>query len=351
VSKFWGTCQFIFTAVGSLLAGFVLLVKRLRKELRLIRYQLRYIFLGTFLMFLGVLIFNFILVVFFKISTFVNLGPFFVLPFIFFTTYAIVRHRLMDIKFIIRRGFVHIASFVIIIAIYTYLILLIQDYFEISKISTILFAVFIITLSVFPFRKWLFGAIDNLFYQKEIEKEKRINDLISKLPSVAEYDQILKEINSLITQNLKCGDVRILIINREDAFEIAFPNDAKKMILSENNVLVKYLSSEKIVVVKEEIPFILEQADEEEKPKLKDLQTDLKSLKAEVAVALRNDIRQLMAVILIGPKESKDVYTVQDINLFKKLAEEASIGLANVLLYKHTIEGLKRRIEKGEIGV
>jgi len=62
------------------------------------------------------------------------------------------------------------------------------------------------------------------------------------------------------------------------------------------------------------------------------------------------DYKELFGIIFIVPKESSDAYTVQDVNFLKMLAEEASIGLANVLLYKHTIEGLKRRIEKGEIG-
>lgn len=267
------------------------------------------------------------------------------------TAYTILRYRLMDISFVIRRGLVHIISFVLIITLYTLFILLAQDYLELEPIQTTFVIVLVIAVTIYPLRKRLFIVIDRLFYKDEIKREEEINELVNKLPSVREYDQILQEIYSVIIQNIKTTEVRILILNKEKGvFEIVYPiKNAKYVSISETLPIVRYLSQEKVILVREEIPYLIDRSEHKETLLLKDLQIELNSLKADVLITLKDD-RQLIGMVLIGHKKHKEAYTVQDIDFLKNLSSEAGVGLTNVLFYKQTIERLKRDIEKGKIG-
>jgi GAF domain-containing protein len=256
----------------------------------------------------------------------------------------------MDINFVIKRGVTHITSLIVIVGFYTYLVLLAQNFLEINHIRATLIMVLIIALTILPFRKWLFSSIDNLFYKEEIERQKKIDVLISNLPKVNEFNQIQQDIYSLITKDQKIIDVRILILNKEwGVFETTYPENAKKVTIAESSSWVNYLAHEKLIVVLEEIPYLIESATENEKRILHDLHSELRSLKTEVVVCLKDDEKRLIGMILLGSKVNKDAYTLQNINFLKDLAREASIGLTNVLFYKQTIERLKRDIEAGKI--
>ncbi|PIY95673.1 MAG: hypothetical protein COY66_06110, partial [Candidatus Kerfeldbacteria bacterium CG_4_10_14_0_8_um_filter_42_10] len=329
------------------------LYKKYKNSKGLTKLQLKYFLLGYTVSVLSLLFLSFYGAVISRISDeqfLIYISISIIFPII--TTYSILRYRLMDINFVIKRGVTHIVSLIIIVAVYTYLVLITQNFLEINQLWTTLMIILIIAVTIFPFRKWLFSAVDNLFYKEEIERRKKADDLIAKLPKVSEYDQIQEEIYSLITKDKEISEVRILISDNEKGMlETTYPKGAKKVTIPENLPMIRYLSEEKTVLVKEEIPYLLNLTSESKISVLKDLEAELLQTNTEVLITLKSDYKKLIGLILVGPKKSGNAYTVQDINFFKKISAEASIGLANVLLYKHTIEGLKRRIEKGEIGV
>lgn len=74
-----------------------------RKTLRasgVARKQFSSILIGIISTFLLIIIFNFILPAFFDNPRYIALGPVFILPFVIFTSYAIVRHHLLNVKVI-----------------------------------------------------------------------------------------------------------------------------------------------------------------------------------------------------------------------------------------------------------
>jgi len=341
----------LILAVYFLVISIHSLFKKYRSSRGLNKLQLKYFLLGYTISILGLLLISFYSAVINRISDeqfliYISVAIIFPIT----TSYSILRYRLMDINFVIKRGVTHITSLIVIVGFYTYLVLLAQNFLEINHIRATLIMVLIIALTILPFRKWLFSSIDNLFYKEEIERQKKIDVLISNLPKVNEFNQIQQDIYSLITKDQKIIDVRILILNKEwGVFETTYPENAKKVTIAESSSWVNYLAHEKLIVVLEEIPYLIESATENEKRILHDLHSELRSLKTEVVVCLKDDEKRLIGMILLGSKVNKDAYTLQNINFLKDLAREASIGLTNVLFYKQTIERLKRDIEAGKI--
>ncbi|MEK7650050.1 MAG: ATP-binding protein [Patescibacteria group bacterium] len=94
-----GIIFFGIIATTLVCAAMTVLIKRALKEtINDKRRQLKLIITGATLMFLCIIIFNFVFPAFLRIHTFIPLGALFVFPFIAFTSYAILRHKLFDIK-------------------------------------------------------------------------------------------------------------------------------------------------------------------------------------------------------------------------------------------------------------
>ena len=89
---------FGIVVTGSILGGLFLMLKKMIKASGMPKVQLRYILIGAAITFVMLVIFNFILPAFFNNARFVPLGAVFILPFTLFTSYAIIRHHLLNVK-------------------------------------------------------------------------------------------------------------------------------------------------------------------------------------------------------------------------------------------------------------
>lgn len=95
-----GIVLFASTAVSLVVTGIVTLVRRVRSPDQEIRRQFRILFVGVVLMFLFIIVFNFLFVTVLGNSDFIPLSALFTLPFVIMTFYAIARYGLMNIKII-----------------------------------------------------------------------------------------------------------------------------------------------------------------------------------------------------------------------------------------------------------
>ena len=95
-----GMGLFAIVAVSSVIAGLIILIKRLISSKGNARLQFVFLLLGVLMMFGFILVFNFLFTTVFDNSSFVPLSGIFMLPFVFFTFYAISRHELLNVKII-----------------------------------------------------------------------------------------------------------------------------------------------------------------------------------------------------------------------------------------------------------
>ncbi|MBI3252922.1 MAG: hypothetical protein HYZ52_06400 [Candidatus Omnitrophica bacterium] len=96
-------------------------------------------------------------------------------------TYAIVRHRLLDIDIIVRRGFIYSSLIFIMTAIYLFIILiserLFQSYLGYRSIVVALMASLFIALVFNPLRLRIQNTLDKYFFKMDPEKILRENEL------------------------------------------------------------------------------------------------------------------------------------------------------------------------------
>ncbi|MEK7612102.1 MAG: ATP-binding protein [Patescibacteria group bacterium] len=89
---------FALVVLGSLISGIFLIIKKYVKAKSSEKMQWRMMLIGVLTSYLFLIVTNFVLVIFFKNTSFVIFGPLYMLPTIIGMTYAILRHRLLNVK-------------------------------------------------------------------------------------------------------------------------------------------------------------------------------------------------------------------------------------------------------------
>ncbi|PIY93676.1 MAG: hypothetical protein COY69_00390 [Candidatus Magasanikbacteria bacterium CG_4_10_14_0_8_um_filter_32_14] len=107
-----GMALFGFTIFSFVISAFVIMIKKITKANKQQKKQLNLILIGTILTFALLLTFNFILPSVFSKPQFIPYGMTFILPFILFTAYAIIKYGLFNIKVVTTELLVFILAMV-----------------------------------------------------------------------------------------------------------------------------------------------------------------------------------------------------------------------------------------------
>ena len=126
---------FALVAFGSIIWGLISLVRKYRRSRGKQREQLRYILLGTSMMFALVFFCVFIPVALFQSGIFTAYLPAFTFPFVATTAYAITRHNLFDIRPIIARSVAYTLLLIILTVTYVGTIFGVSNFFYQGQIS------------------------------------------------------------------------------------------------------------------------------------------------------------------------------------------------------------------------
>jgi len=159
-----------------------LLLKKYRTATGILRDQIRYILIGMTIGYIGGST-NYFLWYGIPIKPYGNILA---SVYVGTTAYAIIRHRLMDIKLVMRRSTVYLAS-VLIIALPAGLILYYADQFYPEAIIAVSLAVLILGVSLFPpIRNFFYRLANKYFFSSLYDSGQVISFLSDKLRSTLE---------------------------------------------------------------------------------------------------------------------------------------------------------------------
>jgi signal transduction histidine kinase len=186
-----GLFLFGVVTVGLVMAGIVMLIKQVvaTKELEVKRSS-KLLLLGALMMFILIIIFNFLIPIFTSNRNFIPLGALFVFPFVAFTSYAILKHKLFNIKVAAT------ASLTFVLSIVTFLeIIFARD------LSQVIFrsSVFILVL--------VFGIMLIRTVLKEVRLREEVEILAGTLQKantrLRELDKLKSEFVSFATHQIR----------------------------------------------------------------------------------------------------------------------------------------------------
>ncbi len=315
------------------LYSFYIVIREYKYSVGLKRNQLKFIIIASIIGFSGGST-NYLLV--FDIMHIPPVGNYFITLYLFILSYAIIKHRLMDINIVLKKGTTYILLSILLFIPSSILILLGQKLFyeKINYLFTMMMVLvlFLVAILFHRIKPGTERAVDQLLFKDRYNYRETLGKFSKVLVNILDLQSLGKRVIDTITQTMGVERASLFLLNDEkggyDLFESKNINlSALPLTLAKAAPLPSYLQKMKEIIVKEEL------AKGAHLQELKRVIEQMGMLEAEVSIPLISKGR-LVGIINLSHKFNKDVYYQEDIDLLSALANQASIAIENARLYE-----------------
>ncbi|OGS46279.1 MAG: hypothetical protein A2539_02820 [Elusimicrobia bacterium RIFOXYD2_FULL_34_15] len=302
------------------------------------KLQLKYIFSGFYVGIIGVLIY---------FATLLNreippIHYYFEILYLSIFAYAIVKHRLMDIKIVVTRAG-------IFLVVYTFVLGLpfVFGYITNNWIySTILMAI-LATFGPVAYSK-LRREAENIILQEEKIAHKLLLRTSKEMSTVRELKKLFSLITHIITKYMRATNAAVYLFDNETnkyiLKDIRFKNkDIEPLFFGKKDEIIAYLNIKKAPIVYEELVF--HPLTDNEEIVYEKLILQFKELSAAIVVpCFSKDF--LLGFLILDNKESGQIYTQDDLELLSILANQSVLAIENAIFYEETGKSLAQQFQE-----
>ena len=342
------TIYFVFFFFG----GLCIIWKKYRIASGILRRQLLYILFSVLVAgSLGVF-FNLILP-WCQNHRFIWVGPIFTAAIVVCIFYAILKYRLMDIHFIIKRSVLYIVLVSIISILFASLMYTIISFFG-TEFSASAYILIIITSLVFifgldPLKRFIQRFLDRTFPKGVIDFSAHLDQFRERTIGVIELEALTKRVSQEIKKAVPVQVVALLVKDKKEGIFHGFGSSSDKRSLSFNNELVNLFEKKREILITEEMKRAPYPAWTKELSfNRKAIVRLLKGINASLCVPVI-EAEELIGIAVLGEKENKDAYTSEELKFLKELAPQISFALANVLIYHYALLRATKMSDGGQI--
>ncbi len=315
---------FGLVSIAENIGAVYILARRLRHAQGSIKEQLRFVMLGIMLMFGAIVAAIFLPVLLFGNATLVPLAPAFTIVFLAMTAYAVIYHRLLDVRLIVARTISFIAANFILAFVYGLVVYLLLTGLPLVLQSSALYTVDVLILaaSLLSFgyvEKTVANLTNKIFFRREYDPEVLFDQLTRLMVDTLDLNILTHNIlKKLIDEMNIMKGVFIVFDNHKisDVEGIGYSADQ-----------IKAVNFDALFHYQEGIPHLVFE-DIAESP-LKEL---FRKIDISFALPISVDNKDV-AILLLGKKLSGDVYFNRDIQFLELFAREAGIAIQNARSY------------------
>lgn len=260
----------------------------------------------------------------------------------FILTYAVLRHRLLDVRFVFRRGLGWASLGVIGIAIYMLLFYLFHLIFgfRVQTVTLISGAIAAVALAVviYVLRDIFIRGADRFFYREKYDYRRRLQDFVQReMSSILSLDEFSHKLLPLVTKGLDCPQAYLLLPDEVNGdFIVAFfePNrdGTLQLRLKKDNPILEWLKQNNRYLSKENIEILPEFSGLWDKEK-----DGLEALDIELLFPLKSR-GNLTAILALGKKRAGR-YSLEDINLVEAVTSQVAASLEKEYLQEQLKSG------------
>jgi len=320
---------------GYIFLGFIFLIKTYKKAVGIERLQVKYCLLGMFFTsILGVM--NNLFLPMGGVSRFNWLGPTFTVIMVGVTTYSIVKHRLMDINIVLKKGTTYVLLSLLIFIPSAILLLIGQKLFF-NHINYLFAVVTMLLLLVVAFffnriKPQTEKAVEQFLFRNRYDYRETLGKFSKAMVTILDLQSLSKRIIETITQTMGVEKASLFLWNEEKGGYSLFESKNIKMtastpLLSKNDPLPHYLQKIGEIIVREELAKGVNISEINEVIKKMSL------LEAEVSIPFISK-GQLIGMINLSHKFNRDIYSHEDIELLSTLANQTAVAVENAKLYE-----------------
>ena len=338
-----GYSLYAFVIIIYFLSGILNLLKNHKKSSYLEKLQIKYILAGFLTTFTLLIIFNLFLQNYISSEIF-RIGNYSPIILVAFTTYAIAVHRLLDIKLVMRKWSVYFTSLVSVIIPAFFIEYGFSDLFGVDSFLTDILII-AIAVAFFPvIKNYYFNFANKYLFSSLYDSKQVIANLSEQLGSTLELDKIYNLIDETLSNAFHSKAVGVLKFNNKTneyavKYDHGFNFGRIKSLKANKKIQDSYISKNRIIVAEElkntNIKEFIEFARMLEKMGIEIL----------TPLTLKNEA---IGMIVLGPKESGDMYNDEDFGVLKIMGVQVAIAMDNAFLYEKTRnfnKKLKKEVE------
>ncbi|MBU1130395.1 hypothetical protein KKE45_03710, partial [Patescibacteria group bacterium] len=205
------------------------LFQKYRKSKGYVRFQLKYIFLGLYIMAGGTLTIDVLLPVLTGNTKYFWASSLFSFPFIASTTYAMVKHRFLDIRFVIVKFISYLLLLTVLVTFYIGGNIFAKEilifYFTLEQklfISSLLGLV--IVFSFLPLKNFLEKIVDQFFYKEKYNSEKLLKEMSQLMSSTLILKELTQKIIQKLINQMKITQVTLILISKNTTSVFSYPS-------------------------------------------------------------------------------------------------------------------------------
>ncbi|MCL4386993.1 ATP-binding protein [Patescibacteria group bacterium] len=335
--KFWPIAGPIFPIFLIIWMGYVifdtyLLYKTHKRATGIYKKQIKYVFWGLALAFLGGAT-NYFLWFEIPIPPVANI---LVSAYVTLTAIAIVRHRLLDIRLVFTRALAYLLIVSLTAALYIVIAFLTSTIFfgiqiNQKQLLVYLFLTFILALSFPQIKKDIQRLTDSIFYKSDYDSQELLKEFSTIMSTTLELEPLSLRVLDKLNQAIKITRTAFVLLGKsqEKVEYIEYEGYAEKPVFEKTDV-DPFLQDKRITVF-----------DELEEGEVKETMRKLKA-----SVVLRLSVRdQKIGVLLLGEKSSGDIYSKKDIDVLEIVAPQLSVAIQNAREYE-TIKSFSKTLKE-----
>jgi signal transduction histidine kinase len=347
-----GKFYFVFLAVWMIILSFSCkeMLKAYKTSVGVLRNQLKYIIIASIFGFVGgstayLPAFSFLPFINTEFASYGIYGHYFVFLYAVVITNAIVKHRLMDIDFVIKKGAVYIYSTLFLVPLFGVLIIAQLLFFKNINIAFSALSIVVISIAAIIFPQIRLHAeqkVEQYIFKDKYDYKKTIGELSKAMVSILSLDEVCKKIITTTTEAMDVKKASIYILDEDkDRYVLC---DSRGVTIGFGHVVDSYRHDDPFfkalgqydkIIIREEIERFKDLSDSQ---LMIQMMTDMES---EICIPFIAKSR-LIGLINLGMKGNKRMYSHEDIEMLSTLANSAAIAIENAQL----IENKQRTLMK-----
>lgn len=322
------------------------------------RLQIQYLCLGLGLFFAGATTTNVIIPVIAQSSRFSEYGPYFSLFVVGLTAHAIIRHRLMNMRLVIRKSVTYGLSLGIVMAVMWAALTAVRTLFGdpafFGSTASVMSMGIGSVILFHPLRLMIQNLLDKYGYREASDYRRATSTISRELPLLMQLGPLNAYLTTFLLSTFKVEFASVYMCDHEHTLTYqagaSGNEDWQPPHRVEAPASIGLMTRIGKPVLREEMEW--RQGDEETGP-LMALFADLQST---VLVPLVVE-RRIVAVIAMGEKLSGDAFFQQDVELLTTIEHQASVALRRAELYEEVAwmhaynENILRQMKSGVIAV
>ena len=246
-------------------------------------------------------------------------------------SYAVMRHHLVDIRIVLRRGLGWVSLGVIGIASYGLLLVILHLVFHFESDITAEFIIALVAvmvgLFIYKLRSYLFITVSKAFQGQSYNYRQELSVFAGKIQNVFTLKEQGGELLALVTKAVGCKRASLLFleVGSEDfTTQLAEPkgrdDSLSRLRLSGQNPIVEYLRRERKPLIKESLAILPEFRSLWEQEK-----GEISSNEIELLMPLISRDR-LIGILVLGKKQSGR-YSLEDFRLLEEVTNRVAVSM------------------------